>query len=93
MYKCCKCESRFDEPDRKEISYEDYYGVSDLFQNSHRMDLLVCPFCQDDDIEELSKCDLCDEWFEEEALIDTDGMVNGSVGYVCEQCLHDNDIE
>ncbi len=93
MYKCNNCSARFEEPSRKTITYEDYYGVSDLFQDSHRMDLLICPECKDDDIEELMQCDICGEFFEEDELIDTDGMVNGSVGYVCEQCLHDNDIE
>lgn len=40
----------------------------------------------------MEQCNICKEWFEEDELIDTEGMINGSVGKVCEQCLEDNDI-
>lgn len=42
--------------------------------------------------EELRKCDICDEWFSEDELEDTEGMINGSVGWCCEQCIEDRDI-
>jgi hypothetical protein len=38
----------------------------------------------------MQRCDICGE--SEEELIDTTGMINGDVGYVCYQCLEDNDI-
>lgn len=42
---------------------------------------------------EKEKCAICEEEFDEGTLIETEGMVNGGVGKVCEQCLQDNDIE
>lgn len=93
MFKCTKCDNNFFEPNRKKMSYEDYYGVSDLFGNYNYTELEVCPECGDEDLEELGACAICQEWFEKDELIDTDGMINGSVGYVCEQCLQDNDIK
>lgn len=38
------------------------------------------------------KCDICGYIYEEEELTDTEGMVNGSIGYLCEQCMEDNDV-
>lgn len=38
----------------------------------------------------MDKCEICGE--ETEELFDTTQMVNGGVGYVCEQCLEDYDI-
>lgn len=40
----------------------------------------------------MEQCAICEELFEEDELTDTTGMLNGGVGYVCEQCLEDNDI-
>lgn len=47
---------------------------------------------EENDIE-YEKCSICDEFFEKDSLIETEGLVNGGVGKVCEQCLEDNDIE
>ena len=35
-------------------------------------------------------CEICGEKAEE--LIDTEGMINGGIGKVCEQCLEDGNI-
>ena len=43
--------------------------------------------------EEKKTCSICQEEFFEDELIDTEGMINGGVGMVCEQCLEDNDIK
>jgi hypothetical protein len=40
----------------------------------------------------LRKCHICNEWFEEDDLNDTEGLVNGGLGYVCDQCMEDCDI-
>lgn len=40
----------------------------------------------------MSKCEICQGLYNDDELIDTEGMVNGGVGKVCEQCLEDNDI-
>ena len=34
------------------------------------MNVDICPSCGDEDIEELRKCDICDEWFSEDELED-----------------------
>lgn len=38
------------------------------------------------------RCPICNELCPEDDMIDTEGMVNGGIGEVCEQCLEDNDI-
>lgn len=35
-------------------------------------------------------CPICGE--ETDELIDTEGMINGGIGEVCEQCIEDYDI-
>lgn len=90
MYRCNNCNEKFEEPETKNIIAEEYLGISTLMQGRTRMDINICPCCNDDDIEELEQCELCGEWFDE--LHDTSEMINGGVGYVCEQCLEDNDI-
>ena len=40
--------------------------------------------------DEMITCPLCGE--ETNELIDTEGLINGGIGLVCEQCLEDNDI-
>lgn len=92
MYRCCKCYEMFEEPETKNIISEEYLGINHLFPNQTRMNVDICPSCGDEDIEELRKCDICDEWFSEDELEDTEGMINGSVGWCCEQCIEDRDI-
>lgn len=93
MWYCENCKNEFEEPIKKEITFEEYYGVSNLFQDSHKTEILICPFCESDGtIEEMKECDYCGEWFKEDDLEDTEGAVNGGIGYLCEQCLQDCDI-
>ena len=40
----------------------------------------------------MQKCDICGVEVEEDELYDTEGCVNGGVGYVCEQCVEDCEI-
>ena len=87
MYKCLKCEYEFEEPSRKEIK------ISNIFLGEEIAHELVCPECESDDLEELKQCEICHEWFNEDELFDTEGMLNGGVGYVCEQCMEDCDIK
>lgn len=49
MYRCNECKSKFGQP--KEISAEDFYGVSDLFDYSCGEKIKVCPKCGSNDIE------------------------------------------
>lgn len=48
MYKCEECERVFDEPEIEHTTYEYYYGVSDLFPDSHSMEIHKCPYCHEE---------------------------------------------
>ena len=64
MLRCRNCGETFFETDIKTI-YEPEYGY-----------IGVCPHCDDFDMEEISKCAYCGEWFPEEEID------NG----LCEEC-------
>jgi hypothetical protein len=38
-------------------------------------------------LENFSRCSSCDEWYDRDELIDTEMMVGGGVGMVCESCV------
>lgn len=47
----------------------------------------------EDYIEELVKCEQCDEIYEKDMMIDTEQVVNGGIGLICEECyrsIYDN---
>jgi len=78
----------------KEIEYGETY-TSLEFHNMFGLGFGVCEECYEKEWDRKrnnQQCNICKEWFEEDELIDTEGMVNGSVGHVCEQCLEDCDI-
>ena len=54
LYKCMNCGERFNEPDTIPTTYESYYGVAGMFPYSTPLDLYVCPWCNAEDIEEIS---------------------------------------
>lgn len=92
MYKCNNCRSEFEEPAERRICFEQEYGVDMLFDSRTYTTTHACPCCDDTDIKELEQCAVCEEWFEEEDLTDTEGLVNGGIGYVCPQCYKDSDV-
>lgn len=92
MYYCNECKKEFENLDDKRINFEVEYGISHLFQDSHYIDVKVCPSCKSIDYEELKQCDQCEEWFNEDELEDTSEAIGGGCGYLCEQCLKDSDI-
>ena len=49
MYRCNECKHKFGQA--KEISVEEFYGVSDLFDYSCGEKIKVCPKCGSNDIE------------------------------------------
>lgn len=53
---------------------------------------VICPYCGSGETEEMQKCNICEEYFKEDDLYDTDGYVNGGCGYCCEQCIKDGDM-
>lgn len=52
----------------------------------------VCPECESKDFEEAERCEMCGQWFNLDELVDTEGMVNGGIGYCCDDCCEDGDI-
>lgn len=55
MYQCNNCQRTFEEPEIENTTYENFYGVSNNFQNSTPMELEVCPICGSDDISSVSE--------------------------------------
>lgn len=53
MYKCMCCGEVFEESEVsvKEICYEDYYGVADLFHSRNYVSMYCCPYCESEIIE------------------------------------------
>lgn len=86
-YRCEECGNEFEKPDNKAIIFEDYYGVNSLFETRTKTNIDVCPNCHSENITELYECDNCGEFDDE--LFDTEGKINGGIGYVCYQCLQD----
>lgn len=89
MYYCNNCDSEFEDLKLKEVNAEDYYGVSGQFMSSHTMTVAECPYCGSDDYEKMAKCPICDEYCREDDMLDTEGLPNGGVGYVCPSCYED----
>ena len=48
MYRCNECKCKFGQA--KEISAEEFYGVSDMFEYSCGEKIKVCPNCESSDI-------------------------------------------
>ena len=80
---CNNCKYEFDEPRKKRTSYEAEYGVSHLFPSSTICDVMVCPMCGSDDIEELTMCRYCHQWVREE---DLDMIDTGNINFACPRC-------
>lgn len=52
MFFCNDCGAIFEEPEYERVCWEDYYGVSSMFNNYNYGDVEVCPECTSEDIEE-----------------------------------------
>ena len=57
IYKCQNCGQTFQEPEEVQTTYESYYGVMDLFPNYHLMTYYCCPYCHEEDFEEMEETD------------------------------------
>lgn len=93
MWYCNNCKEEFTTPEKEQKCFEKHFEVSNLFDTIHYFDLLKCPNCKSDDIEEMKECDYCGEYNKEDDLQDTEGAVNGNVGYLCPQCIEDCSIK
>lgn len=51
MYRCEHCREIFEEPEQRQICYEDEYDVSSLFPDKHYGYVSVCPRCGAEEIE------------------------------------------
>lgn len=64
IYKCENCGKFFSED---ELNYtihrdmEDYYGVGNEFHQHHYEDIVVCPECRRDELEELTAEEVLEE--------------------------------
>lgn len=52
MYRCEFCREIIEEPEQRQICYEDEYGVSSLFPDKHYGYVSVCPGCGAEEIED-----------------------------------------
>lgn len=52
MNKCNTCKCVFEEPMIMYTTYEEFYGVYELFSSHNQLELQVCPNCKSEDIEE-----------------------------------------
>jgi hypothetical protein len=39
-------------------------------------------------LENFTRCESCEQWFDQDDLIDTEQMIGGGVGHVCEDCTN-----
>lgn len=92
MWYCDDCKNEFTKPKMRKTTFESEYGVSHLFSTSHECIITECPVCGSDNIEEMKECDYCGEFNLEENLEDTEGLVNGGIGYLCPQCIQDCEV-
>lgn len=87
MYKCNHCKEVFEKPKTIETTYEEEYGVSGLFPDSHQLKYDVCPHCGEDDIEKAIECEECGEYFTKEEL---EVLCDGNI---CKKCFEEMEIE
>lgn len=92
MYYCNECGKTFGEPNTVETTYEDFYGVGHLFEDSNLLILETCPFCGEvNSFELMEYCDNCTELFKESDLVtcykENEDSELEYVGTFCENCI------
>lgn len=95
MYYCKHCQELINSENLeiKEICFETEFGVGNLFQDRHYHTVYRCPYCHDyEDLEEAMQCDMCQEYYPEDDLEDTEGYINGGCGYCCPDCITDAEM-
>jgi hypothetical protein len=71
-------ETLFDNTDR----YNAFYNYR-LFYHTDKMNYEEVKYL----LENFKQCNSCVEWFDSNELIDTEELIGGGVGHVCEACL------
>lgn len=53
-FECCDCGEIFDEDDAdsRRICLEEEYGVASMFPDRHYQDIMVCPHCGSEELDE-----------------------------------------
>ena len=87
MYRCRDCGFLFEEPKK----YSEDRTPGGVFEGgSFIEEYMGCPRCSES-YDEVFECNCCSEYYFDEELTDTTGMINGGIGKVCEQCMEDYD--
>lgn len=55
MFFCKRCLKKFEKLKFVETTYENFYGVNDLFSYGTPLTLKVCPFCNSSNVEEIEE--------------------------------------
>ena len=63
MMRCAECEAIFEDGDivYETVCWEDYYGVSSMFESKHYGSVATCPHCGSEEIEDYWEDDEDDE--------------------------------
>lgn len=92
MFYCNNCNHEFDDPVNQYVSAESYYGVDSLLDERTVKLIQLCPHCDSEEIEEMSRCDVCGEYCRFDDLVDTTEYAGGGIGDICPQCMEDCEV-
>ena len=67
MYKCNECNGVFEEP--KKVSAESFFGVNSEFEYNYGNIVYICPYCEENNIIEITEEELNEEELNEEEVI------------------------
>lgn len=77
MYYCQNCGAEFELPERRREDVGEYMG------RTAYEDFYVCPSCGSDDVDEMMKCEICEEY------VPAHKMAAGVTRDVCEECCRE----
>ena len=81
---------KYTDLDKYNIEQIQEYYTEYLREHNEKFYSSVQPYTFSEFMEqELEKCAMCEEWELKDNMIDTEGMVNGGISYVCPSCKED----
>ena len=91
MWQCNDCKKICEEPSKKSVCLEDFYGVGSEFSDSHYQVIPLCPYCKSEEVDEVEGdfCSMCGDFTSYNDLEDTEGLTNGGIGKICPDCWED----